>query len=72
MINASPGDLEPVFDADPGEGNELCEPALGMLWTYDGERFFQEVVAGLPAFAESRDRREYPLYRKWPRQTHGW
>src|SRR6516165_4037778 len=52
VINSSPGDLTPVFDAMLEKATRLCGAPFGVLRTWDGERFHIAAANGDVKFTE--------------------
>ena len=63
VINSSPGDLAPVFEAMLERAMRLCEAAFGVLWTYDNDRYYAAAVHGAPpAFVDFLREPRLPPY----------
>jgi class 3 adenylate cyclase/uncharacterized protein YdeI (YjbR/CyaY-like superfamily) len=68
VINFSPGDLAPVFDAILDKAIDVCGAAFGTLWTYDGEHFDPVALGRVPpAFAGYLSQKPFPTE---PGSTH--
>ncbi len=64
VINSSPGDLAPVFDAILEKARQRTDAIHGDLWIYDGECFHLASTHGEPGMSQWL-RQQGPL-RPWP------
>jgi GAF domain-containing protein len=59
VINSSPGDLAPVFEAIVGKAHTLCDATCGSLQLYDGEKFHGVAMRGFSEAMVEALRRGY-------------
>jgi len=67
VINSSPGDLTPVFDAMLERAMALCEASFGGFFIPEGERLRAAATRGLPDLLNDFVRRGYAFTQNAPR-----
>ena len=74
VINSSPGDLAPVFDAMLDKAMRLCEASFGTLWTYYGDCMQPVAIQGSSPqyrqFLKRGPHRPSPVQRRLIRGEH--
>jgi two-component system NtrC family sensor kinase len=61
VINASPGDLTPVFNIILKSAHSLCDVSSGSLQLFDGDHYRAVAVSGVAELFEKSLRRGFPI-----------